>query len=101
MIDFEGRMSKPSWRSKHQVVFEEEDDDVCDLAHCIASVSTNDREANIDTNVPVAFTMLLSIEKHSSPSSDVSVYKAMNLRGKYLSLVRLLEVATSLLNLYL
>ena len=39
MLDFEGNLSKPSRRSKHQVVFEDEDDDVTELDQYMDLVS--------------------------------------------------------------
>ena len=42
MLDFEGGMSEPSRMSKHQVVFEEEDDDINYLAYSIASFHASD-----------------------------------------------------------
>ena len=51
MIVFEGNLCKPSWRSKHQVVFEDEDDEMTDLASTMSSVFASVWEANIDTNV--------------------------------------------------
>ena len=44
MIDFEGNMYGPSWRSKHQVMFEEEDYDVTNLNYTMASLTESDRE---------------------------------------------------------
>ena len=35
MLDFEGSMSEPSWRSKNQFVFEDDCNDVTDLASTI------------------------------------------------------------------
>ena len=45
MLDFEGNMSEHSLRSKHQVLFEDEDDDATDLAFSMTSVSASDLEA--------------------------------------------------------
>ena len=42
MLDFEGNISEPSQRSKHQVVFEDEDDEMIDLASDMVSVSESD-----------------------------------------------------------
>ena len=55
MLYFEGNMSEPSRRSKHQVVFEEEDDEITGLASTMASVSANDCEYSNDTNLSAAF----------------------------------------------
>ena len=41
MIEFEGSMSEPSRRSTHQVVFEDEDDEMNDLDFTMASVSSS------------------------------------------------------------
>ena len=59
MLDFEGNISEPYRRSKHQVVFEDEDDDMIDLVSDIASVSERDWKANIDANVSSAFAVPL------------------------------------------
>ena len=48
MLDLEGNISELSWRSKHQVVFQEDDDDTTDLAYSIASAPSSDLEANIN-----------------------------------------------------
>ena len=61
MLDFEGNLPEPCRRSKHQVVFEYEDDELIDLASAMASVSTSDWEANIDDNVSTTFAAPLSI----------------------------------------
>ena len=42
MLDFEGNMYDPSRRSKYQVVFEDEDCDMNDLASTMASVTASD-----------------------------------------------------------
>ena len=85
MIDFEGVTSEPSRRSKHQIMFEDEDDDTTDLASTMASVSASDQEAIIDSNV----------------STIIDPFAMLQILGeKPLRLVRLLEVATSILNLY-
>ena len=81
MIVFEGNLCKPSWRSKHQVVFEDEDDEMTDLASTMSSVFASVWEANIDTNVSTSFAVSLSVEQCSSSSSDVAFCKAMNVRG--------------------
>jgi len=81
MLDFEGNMSEPSQRLKYQVVFEEKDYEMTDLAYDMASVSASDWEANIDANVAKAFAVSPSVDQHSSPSCDVAFCKATNLRG--------------------
>ena len=42
ILGFEGNMSDPFRRSMHQVVFENEDDEIIDLASTMASVSASD-----------------------------------------------------------
>ena len=39
MLEFEGSMCEPSLRSKHQVVFENKDDEMTDLAYTMASIN--------------------------------------------------------------
>ena len=80
MFDFEGNMSGSSRRLNHQVMFEDEDDEMTDLASTMASVSANDWESNIDSNVSTAFSVPLSIEQRLSPSSNVAFFKDINLR---------------------
>ena len=82
MLDFEGNLSEPSRRLNYQVVFEDEDDELTDLASTMASVSASDWEANIDANVSTAFSVPPSVEQCSNPSSDVAFCKAINLRGE-------------------
>ena len=62
-------------------MFEEEDNGLINLASTMASVSESGWEDNIDANVHAAFSVPPSVEQHSSPSSDVSFCKSMNLRG--------------------
>ena len=64
MIEFEGSMSEPSRRSTHQVVFEDEDDEMNDLDSNIDSVYASDWEANIDANVSTAFSVPPSVEQY-------------------------------------
>ena len=99
MLDFERNMSETSRRLNHQVMFEDGDNEVSDLASTMASVSASDWVDNIDVNVHTSFSVPPSAEQHSSPSSDVAFCKAINFRGKSPSLVHLSEVSTSLLNL--
>ena len=80
MLHFEGNIYEPSWRSEHQIVFEQEDNDVTDLNYSMLSVSICDWEANINTNVSSAFSVTLYIKKYSSPISDVAFCKAMHMR---------------------
>ena len=82
MLDFEGNMSEPSRRTSHRVVFEDEDTDMADLASTMASISTNDWEANVDSNLSSAFVVPTSDEQYNNPSSDVAFCKAINLRGE-------------------
>ena len=82
MLDFEGNMSEPSRRTSHKVVFEDEDTDLADLASAIASISTKDWEANVDSNISSAFGVPTSDEQYNNPSSDVAFCKAINLRGE-------------------
>ena len=64
MLDFEGNISELSWRSKHQVVFKEEDNETTDLAYSIASAPSSDWEVNINAKLSSAFTMSLCVEHH-------------------------------------
>ena len=75
MFYFEGNMSEPSRRLNHQVLFEEEDNELTGLASTMASVSENDCESNIDANISTVFAVPPSVEKHLSPSSDVDFCK--------------------------
>ena len=61
MIEFECNLSEPSRRLNHQVVFEEEDDDLIELASTMASVPGSDWEANIDANVSTSFSVSPSV----------------------------------------
>ena len=61
-LDFEGNMSEPSRRSMHQVAFDEEDNDVNDLAYSMVSVTESDWEAKFYANVSAAFTVPPSVE---------------------------------------
>ena len=81
MLDFEGSIFEPSRMSKNQVVFEKEDDAMTYLASTMASVSAIDWEANIDANAHAEFVVPPSIEQCSRPSSDVTFYNAIHLRG--------------------
>ena len=72
MLDFEGNMSKSSWRFKNQVVFEDEDNDMTALDSTMASVSASYQESNIDTNVSAELDVSPSVEQHSIPSSNVA-----------------------------
>ena len=76
-----GKMSEPSWRSKHQVVFEDEHDDTTDLDCSIASVSKSDWEANVDANMSAAFDVTPSVGKSPNFSLHVSFCCALNIRG--------------------
>ena len=100
MLDFESEMPEPSRRSKHQVVFEDKDDEMIDLDSAMVSVSAIDWEANIDASVPTSFSVTPSVEQHSSPSSNVAFCKDKILRAEISSLARLSEISTSLLNLH-
>ena len=60
-------------------MFQDEDDDVTDLVSAISSVSTSDWEYRIDTNVHAEFSLPLSVDQCSSPSSDVSICNAMRM----------------------
>ena len=62
ILDFEGSISEPSLRLKHQVVFEEEDNKMTDFVTTMASVSASDRESNIDANVSTEFSVPPSVE---------------------------------------
>ena len=62
MLDFEVNVPEPSRRSKHQVVFEEEDNEMIDLAFAIASVSASYWEANIDDNESIEFAVPPSVD---------------------------------------
>ena len=66
MLDFEGNISEPSRRSKYQIVFEDEDDEMIDLASDMVSVSESDWEANIDANVSTECPVPLSIAAFKS-----------------------------------
>ena len=100
MLDFEGRISELSIRSKDRVAFENDTEDVIsELAYAMASVTANYWEDNIDSNVSAVFAVTSSSDQYLNPSSDVTFFKAINLRVTHLSLVRLFEVATFLLNI--
>ena len=62
MLDFEVNMCEPSRRSKHQVAFEDKDDDMSDLDSNIPSVTAIDWVVSIDANVSISFTALPSID---------------------------------------
>ena len=64
----------------HQVVFEDEDDDMTDLAYDMDSDTASDWEHKIYTNVSAAFTVSPYDEQFSSLSSDVAFYNATNTR---------------------
>ena len=81
MLDFEGDMSEPSWRSMHQVVFEKEDDDMTKLDSTMNSVSISDWESNIYANVSASFNAPQSVEYYSSPGSDIYFCNAISMRG--------------------
>ena len=83
MLDFEGRISELSIRSKDRVAFENDTEDVIsELAYAMASVTANDWEDNIDSNVSVAFSVPPSLDQNSNLSSDVAFSEAINLRGE-------------------
>ena len=82
MSDFEGNISEPSRRSNHQVVFEEECDNVTELASAMASFSTSDWEAKINCKFSAAFNMPPIIEQNSIPRYDISFCNTKNLRGE-------------------
>ena len=63
----------------HRAVFEDEDYNMTDFASSMASVSTNYWKANIDVNIYAAFTVTLSVEHHSSISSNVAFCNSINL----------------------
>ena len=81
MIDLEGSMYKPSRRSKHQALFEDEHDEMTDLASTMASVTEIDWESNVDSNVSAESTAPPYDKQCSSPSSNVAFFKAINARG--------------------
>ena len=62
MLDFEGKMSELSRRSKHKFVFEDYDDNATDLAYHVASISTSDWKSNNNANVYASFSVPLSVE---------------------------------------
>ena len=70
MLYFEGSISEPSRRSKHQVVFEDEDDEITDLAYSMSLVSASDWGINIDANVFAVFYVPPCFEYHVSSSYD-------------------------------
>ena len=82
MLDFEGNMSEPSRRTSHQVVFEDDDDDMVDLACAMANITTTDWETNVNSNISSAFAVSLPSKQYTSPSSDVAFCKSINLRGE-------------------
>ena len=80
MLDFEGNMSEPSSRLMDQVVFEEEDDYMTNLASTMALVIASVWEASIKANGSTVFSTQLSVDKYSSLCSDFVFFNAMNLR---------------------
>lgn len=82
MLDFEGNMSEPSRRSKLQAVFDDDNDEMSDLACAMATVVTTDFETNIDANISTAFVIPHSDEQYLNTSSDVTFCKAINMRGE-------------------
>ena len=62
MLEFEGNASENSRIPKNLVVFENEDNEMTELDSNMASVTENDWEANIDTNMSASFYVPPSVE---------------------------------------
>ena len=62
-------------------VFEEEDDGMTEMASAMTAVTASDWEENINANVSTEFDVTPCVDQHSRPSSDVTFYNSVIMKG--------------------